>query len=224
MKTLHILYHLARADFYERVRRFSFLLILAAVIYLGVQVNNGTWFLYLRPGELSLTMPSYRGEFNSAWIGTMTVLVTSLVLGLFGFYLVSDCIQRDIRTGVGQIIATTPVSRVTYLIGKWISNFAVLTVLELIMAAAALVMVLLQSETALDLGALLMPFVAVALPYMALIAALAVVFETVPWLRGAMGNAIYFFLWLFVLAFSTLGGMVLPSLKDPMGPTSFASP
>jgi len=33
---------------------------------------------------------------------------------LIGFYLVSDCIQRDIRTGVGQIIATTPVSRAAY--------------------------------------------------------------------------------------------------------------
>ena len=94
MNVLRTLYHLALADFYERVRRYRFLLVLAAVIYLGVQVNNGTWFLYLLPRELSLTMSGYRGEFNSAWIGTMTVLVTNLVLGLFGFYLVSGTIRR----------------------------------------------------------------------------------------------------------------------------------
>ncbi len=221
MNTMRVLYHLALADFYERTRRYRFLLILAAVIYLGVQVNNGTWFMYLLPGDLSLNMPSYRGELNSAWIGTMTVLVTNLVLGLFGFYLVSDCIQRDIRTGVGQIIATTPVSRAAYLVGKWISNCLVLFMLVLILAAAAVIMVLLQSEAALDLGALLMPFVAVALPYMALIAALAVVFETVPWLRGAVGNAAYFFVWLFGTMLSVLGGIVLPSLKDPMGANLF---
>jgi ABC-type transport system involved in multi-copper enzyme maturation permease subunit len=138
MNTLHVLYHLALADFFERARRYSFLLVLAAVIYMGVLVNNGTMFLGLIPGDL--TPVNYRGVFNSAWIGTMTVLVTNSFLALFGFYLVSDCIARDARTGVGQIIATTPVSRGAYLLGKWLSNFAVLAVLEVILAAAALIM------------------------------------------------------------------------------------
>jgi hypothetical protein len=215
MKTLRVLYHLALADFYERARRYRFLLTLAAVIYLGVLVNNGTVFFYLMSGDPNSLR--FRGEFNSAWIGTMTILVTNSFLGLFGFYLVTDCIERDIRTGVGQIIATTPVRRATYLIGKWISNFVVLSALELIMAAAAAIMVLLKGEAALDLGALLMPFLAVALPYMALIAALAVVFETVPWLRGALGNAVYFFLWLFLLMAVLVGGMLLAVLNDSMG-------
>jgi hypothetical protein len=221
MNTMRVLYHLALADFYERTRRYRFLLTLAVVIYLGVLVNNGTLFLSLAPSNpLDPSAFAYRGEFNSAWIGTMTVLVTNVFLGLFGFYLVNDCIERDIRTGVGQIIATTPVSRAAYLVGKWISNCVVLFVLELILAAAAAVMVLLKQEAGLDLGALLMPFLAVALPCMALIAAIAVMFETVPWLRGAVGNVLYFFLWIFSLssvAFLMLGGMDLPILKDPIG-------
>ena len=107
MNTLRVLYHLALADFYERARRYRFLLTLAAVIYMGVLVNSGTAFFRLMSDDF---LSSYRGEFNSAWIGTMTVLVTNTFLGLFGFYLVNDCIERDIRTGVGQIIATTPLS------------------------------------------------------------------------------------------------------------------
>ncbi len=216
MNTLRVLYHLARSDFYERTRRYSFLLTLAAIIYLGVLVNNGTWYLYVM-GDLNVLSTSYRGEFNSAWIGTMTVLVTNLVLGLFGFYLVSDCIARDTRTGVGQIIATTPVRRATYLIGKWISNFVVLSVLVLILAAAAVIMVLLQGVAALDLGALLMPFLAIALPYMALIAALAVVFETLHWLRGVAGNAVYFFLWLLATIVVVVGGVLTSFITDPTG-------
>jgi hypothetical protein len=215
MNILRVLYHLALADFYERTRRYSFLLTLAAVIFLGVLVNNGKVFFYLMSGDLNSL--AFRGEFNSAWIGTMTVLVTNSFLGLFGFYLVTNCIERDIRTGVGQIIATTPVRRATYLIGKWISNFAVLSVLELIMAASAAIMVLLKGEASLDLGALLMPFLAVALPYMALIAAIAVAFETVPWLRGALGNAVYFFLWLFLLMVVLAGGQLLAVVNDSMG-------
>ncbi len=51
---------------------------------------------------------------------------------------------------------------------------------------------------------------------MALIAALAVVFETVPWLRGALGNAVYFFLWLFLLMAVLVGGTLLAVVKDSM--------
>ncbi len=212
MKTLRVLYHLARADFYERARRFSFLLVLAAIIYLGVQVISGAWFLYV--GSLDII---YRGEFNSAWIGTLTVLVTNSVLSLFGFYLVSDCIERDIRTGVGQIIATTPVRRVAYLVGKWISNFTVLFALVLILTVAAAVMVLLKGKAALDLSALLMPFLAIALPNMALVAALAVVFETMPRLRGVAGNVAYFFLYLLVVIVTFVGGMLPSLVTDPTG-------
>ena len=214
---------MARADFFERTRRYSFLLILAAVIYMGVLVNNGTVFLSLGPSNPTQLSSSYRGEFNSAWTGTMTVLVLNGFLGLFAFYLVSDCIKRDIRTGVGQIIATTPVSRAVYLIGKWISNCVVLFVLVLILAIAAVIMVLLKREAALDLGALLIPFLAVALPYMALTAALAVVFDTVPWLRGTVGNAIYFFLWMFLFYSAMKGEIVLPLLKDPIGIDVFSA-
>ena len=223
MKTLLVLYHLARADFFERTRRSSFLLILAAVIVMGVLVNNGTLLVDMGTPESTRMLIRYRGEFNSAWIGMMTVLLANLFLGMFGFYLVSDSIKRDIRTGVGQIIATTPLRRATYLLGKWLSNFAVLAGLVLILAVAALIMVLFQSETALDPGALLMPFFAVALPNMALTAALAVFFETVPWLRGALGNLVYFFLWMLLNPTLALAGSVLPSIPDPAGNNIFSA-
>jgi len=35
MSTLRVIYHLARADFYERSRRYSFLVVLGLVIFLG---------------------------------------------------------------------------------------------------------------------------------------------------------------------------------------------
>ena len=218
MKTLRILYHLALADFFERVRRTGFLLILAAVIVLGLLVNNGTLGMDLGQGATDAAfMTRYHGELNSAWVGTMTVMVVNTFLGLFGFYLVSDSIKRDVHTGVGQIIATTPLRRATYLLGKWLSNFAVLAVLVLILALAAVIMVLLQSEAALDLGVLLMPFLVVALPNLALTAALAVFFETVPWLRGALGNVIYFFMWGGLVVLWQFTAVALPSFQDPLG-------
>lgn len=217
MKTLRLIYHVALADFYERARRFSFLLTLAAVIGMGMLVFNGSIVFQLRPVSPDVHAPAYQGVSDSAWIGTMTVLATNTFLLLFGFYLVSDCIKRDIHTGVGQIIATTPVSRGTYLVGKWISNFTVLSVMELILAVAAVIMVLLKSEAALSLGQLLMPFLAAALPAMAFTAALAVIFETVPWLRGAVGNIVFFFLWMGIaMASMSMTDAHLP-INDPLG-------
>jgi ABC-type transport system involved in multi-copper enzyme maturation permease subunit len=221
MNITRVLFHLALADFFERTRRYSFLLTLASIIGLGVLVNNGFAYFYLIPGDITLGSLMYRGEFNSAWTGTMIALVANMVLFLLGFYLVSDCIKRDIRTGVGQIIATTPIRRATYLAGKWISNFAVLSLLVLILAAAAAVMVLLKGEARLDMGALLMPFLAVSLPRMALVAAFAVLFESVPWLRGVVGNVVYFFLWIAITGAASMGGMELPLLKDPLGESVF---
>jgi hypothetical protein len=58
MNTLRILYHLSLADFHERARRYSFLLTLAAIIYMGVLVNKGTLSLSLGPGDLNPLSPT----------------------------------------------------------------------------------------------------------------------------------------------------------------------
>ena len=71
--------------------------------------------------------------------------------------------------------------------------------LVVILAAAALVMQLFSSEAALDPWALLAPFLLVALPCMGFIAGLTVLFESIPFLRGGLGNVIYFFLWMGIV-------------------------
>jgi len=191
---MNTLYHLIRADFLERVRRYSFLLVLALTIYLGFAINRGDFYLQL---------DGYRGLLNSAWVGGMMASSAVLILSLFGFYLVKNSIERDLETRVGQIIATTPISRPNYLLGKWLSNFTVLLALVGLLAVAAIVMQFLGGEsTALNLWQLLAPFMFLALPAMAVVAALALFFETIPWLRGGFGNVVYFFVWMFAIIFA----------------------
>ncbi len=192
MKTLRILYQIARADFLERTRRVSFLVMLGLVLYLGYLVNIG---------QVTLRLETYRGLFNSAWVGSMMTLVVNFLLGWFGFYLVKGAVARDYQTGVGQIMATTPLSRPLYLLGKWLSNMAVLDLMVAVLAAAALAMQLIQREDpVIHVWALLAPFLFVALPFMALVAALAVLFESISWLRGSFGNLVYFFAFIMGIA------------------------
>jgi hypothetical protein len=185
LKAAHVIYHIARADFLERVRRYSFLVMLGLVVFLGYQTAIG---------NMALELGLYRGEYNSAWVGAMMSLIATFFIGWFGFYLVKGSVARDRETGVGQIMATTPLTRPLYLIGKWLSNFATLMAMVAVLALAALAIQFLQGEnTQIDLFAFLSPFIFIVMPLMALVAAAAVLFESVPFLQGGFGNIVYFF-------------------------------
>jgi hypothetical protein len=192
MNTWRMLFAMLQADWRERTRRYSFLVTICLVIYLGYAVNAG---------QILIHLDKYRGVYNSAWVGSLMTLVITFFLGLFGFYLVKNAIDRDERTGVGQIIATTSLTRAQYMVGKWLSNFAVLATAVVILAAAALLMQLVQREDAqLHVWALLAPFLFIALPMMAFVAAVALFFEAISWLRGGFGNMVYFGFFIFLFA------------------------
>ena len=102
MNRSRALYHMVRADFLERVRRYSFLLTLSFSVYLAYAVYAD---------QITLQLDKYRGVDNSAWVGSVIALVASVWLSLVGFYIVKNSIQRDRQTRVGQILATTPISK-----------------------------------------------------------------------------------------------------------------
>ena len=191
---IRVLYHVARADFLERVRGYTFLIVLGvmiAVAYLFVPAAGASY--------VTIDLDGYRGVYNSAWIGASVAFLTAGYLG-FGFFLVAKgSISRDRDTGVGQIIATTPISKPFYIFGKWLSNLAVLTAMTAMIVIAAGVMQLVRGEdNAIDVWVLVAPFLIVVLPTVALVAALSLVFETIPRVRGGLGNIVFFFAWLIL--------------------------
>ena len=191
MNQARVIYHLARADFLERVRRYSFLILLGLMVFLGYQVAIG---------NVSLRVGSYRGEYNSAWVGSMMSVVASFFLGWLGFYLVKGSLARDRETGVGQIIATTPLTRPVYTLGKWISNFEVLFFMVIVLAiASAGIQVFAGENNQLELVTLFTPFIFITLPMLAFTAAVAVLFESIGFLRRGLGNLIYFFLFMTMI-------------------------
>jgi hypothetical protein len=195
MSAIHTIVAIARADFLERARRYSFLITLAATLYLAYQIAIG---------NVGMSLGNYRGVLNSAWLGIMLAMCTSTFVSLVGFYIVKNTIERDRHTGVGQILAATPLSRFSYLAGKAISNFLVLAVILAILAAAAFPMLYLGGAKAeLDLWQLLAPLFFLTLPALAFVACLVTVFECIPGLRSGFGNAFYIFFWeaMFVAGF-----------------------
>ncbi len=173
----------ALADFRERSRSLTLLVVPMVVAYF-VKLATVDATLYVA-GE-------YTGIPNAAWFGGVVAGIATLVFFLFGYPLVTGSISRDRETGVGELLAASPLSSTSYLFGKWLSNFAVLTVATTILAAATTVSFLLQGTGPLNLAALVSPFLFLTMPTMAVVAAAAVCFETVGPLRGTLGTVIYF--------------------------------
>ncbi len=202
---------LARADLLERVRRYSFLITLGFVLWLGF----GTF-----DGSVTVRVADAQGVPNAAWIGGMMALVATSFITLAGFWVVKNAVDRDERTGVGPILATTPLSRLEYTLGKALSHFLVLLVMAGVLAGCGIVMLIVRVGSAgatagrFDAFAFLAPFVLCVVPALALTAALAILFETTPILRGGTGNALWLFLWGMLL---TLSMTARDPLADPMG-------
>jgi hypothetical protein len=167
--TLRALAALARADYLERVRRHGFLVALGVTLYFA--------YVFLPPASsnvVTLEIAEHRGIYDSAWVGCAVAMLASTFLGLGGFFLVKNAIERDRRTGVGQILATTPISKPLYTVGKTCSNFAVLATMLALLAVGAMGMQLLRGEDRhIDLIALFAPFAIVTLPVLAVAAATA---------------------------------------------------
>ncbi len=204
MSPVHVLYHMVRADFLERVRRYSFLVTLAGALWVAYGVASEEVWIVVGNG--------YRGVYNSAWIGILMAICCSTFLSLAGFYIVKNSVQRDTDTRVGQILAATPMRKDFYTIAKTLSNFAVLACMVGVLMVAAVVMELMRSEAhSFSLWKLWAPFLFLALPTLLLTASAAVLFETLPLLRGGLGNVVYFFVWTGALALGITG------FDDPTG-------
>jgi len=206
MRALRVVYAIARADCLERVRRYSYLVTLLFAVYLGYAAGTG---------RISLRLGDYRGVYTSAWIGAMVSLVATTFLSLVGFYIVKNAVDRDRQTRVGEILAGTPLTKVSYLLGKFLSNFAVLVSMVAVLALAAVAMQLLAAEDrTFHARGLLLPFLFLTLPAIAMTAAMALLFEVFRFLRGGFGNVLWFFLWALGIGLPGVTGLLQ---LDPTG-------
>ena len=72
MKGLRTLYHLARADFFQRTRSYGFLITLGMMLYVA--------YVFVPPNHSSyatMTINEHRGLYNSAYLGSLMALSIS---------------------------------------------------------------------------------------------------------------------------------------------------
>ena len=186
LKSAKAVLHVARADFLERIRGRGFMFTVCFAAYIAYAVGSG--LISMRVGDV-------RGVYTSAWVGTMVALAGGWFISLVGFGTLRNAVLRDETTGAGQILAATPISKLSYALGKWLSNTAVLATQVLILAGCAVPILLIAGEDKpLHVWPLLSPFLLLALPFVTVTAAAALLFEMVPVLRGGLGTVLWIFL------------------------------
>ncbi len=188
---LNTIWKVAQADYRERTRRYPF----------WVAVVGCAWMAYIiYLDKAQVTLGENYGYFNSAWSTGVVVIMTNTVLTLFGFFVVKNTLERDEQTRVGVLVAATPMSSVDYLLGKALSNFLTLSSLA---AVFLLAVPILQKHRGpgypIEPLTILVQFLPMALPTLAFVAALAVLWECVPLLKRGFGNVAYIVVWMYVL-------------------------
>jgi len=202
------------ADFKQRTRQQSFI-----VTLLAMSVLTLLYFPSLDAQYQTVMVNGYRGIYNSAWLGACLAMLNIFLLPLICFYLIKNGLELDRQSMTNELIAATPVSKVTYLFSKWCSNVLILIFILPVMLLTLILIQLYYGESyQIDLWALIWPQLVFVLPTLLAVASLAIMFESIKWLRGGVGNVIYFFLWTGFMVQNIQGvsgaGAILSSIRD----------
>ena len=181
---------IVRADFLIRFRRLS-----TVIVFLLLSGFAYVWVPAASSGRTLMQINGARVLYNSAAIGMGTSMLASMFIGLFGFYVVSNAIRRDINSRCGYVIASTTMRTGEYILGKFLGNVVFLTTFIAGYMAASMAMLLVRGEAPLEPLIFMKQYAIVTPSTIVFISAAAIVFESIPWLSGRFGDVIYFFVY-----------------------------
>lgn len=159
-------------------------------------------------GQAMIVSDKARVAYTSSCLAIGSAALTGLFFGLAGFYLARGRMGEDVRSGIGAVLAATPLGSGVFLLGRWLGNVAYLCGLLLIFLATMLVLHLLRGEGPIQLTIYLQTYALVLLPLVFFTASMVLLFDAWPPLMGKGGDVLYFFVWaaqLSVGAAATIG-------------------
>lgn len=196
----------ARYDFEDRIRNFSFLVIMAfAALGAFLAVPNLNF-----PVTTMVIEPGYFAQASDpSWIPMAAAICAGIFLPLVGVIYCKNTISRDQSTGVLSLIQTSPTNKFSYLFSKFLSNCFILFGVLAVIAASSLVMVLIRfPNQRLSVYSFLTPFLSL-LPGLVFCASISVLLESTalrfPQAGNGVGTVLFFTLYLTILTFSVLG-------------------
>lgn len=137
----YIIYNVFRADFLERTRRFSFMALCAAVMFL-------TFFSVpdVKAPFVSVCIEPYifRQGSNATWIPVTISLCGGILFPIVGFGFVKGNISMDRNSGFLYACQSMNMKNSDYIAGKFLSSLLMLTIMWFVAVVSAAVMLVLK--------------------------------------------------------------------------------
>ncbi|MCU1246712.1 MAG: hypothetical protein JWN02_2622 [Acidobacteria bacterium] len=187
---MHRVAAIVRADFLVRFRRLS-----TVVLFLLLSATAYLWVPPVSSGRTLMEINGQRALYNSAAIGIGTAMLGTIFIGLGGFYVISNAVKRDALSRCGFVMASTTMRSSEYLWGKLLGNILFLTTFMTGFMLTAMAMLLVRGEAPLEPWIFVKQYLLLVPPTIVFVAVLGIVFESIPWLSGRVGDVLYFFLW-----------------------------
>ena len=170
---------IVRADLLVRFRRPSTL-----VVFLLLSAFAYLWIPAPSTGRALIQIDGHRALMNSGAIGMGTASLGMIFVGLFGFYVISNAIRRDVISRCGFVVASTPMRSGEYLLGKFFGNLAFLITFLTGFMLSSMVMLMVRGEAPLEPLVFIRQYLLLTPAAIIFVSAVAVLFESIPWLAG----------------------------------------
>ena len=202
----------AEAELLQRLRAPATLVALLAIL-------AGSSLLLPRDGRLSsISWTALDGRprapvFDSTYAAWGSAVLCAVFLVMAAFYLVTGSLRRDRQSGLGVILAATPLSSGAFLAGRGLAHAAYLGTLCLLAVGVTLLRFLWFGAGPLRPVDFVLSFLLFTLPGVLFVSMLTLLWEVTPGLRGRAGLVAWFFAGSMILLVLPLG---LPAF-DPLG-------
>jgi hypothetical protein len=175
-----------------RTRRLATLFALLAMVVFAWSVipdPHGSSTLAL------LTIDGARVAYTSSALALGTAKMAAILLGLIGFYLVRGRIGEDLRSGIGGVIAATPVGNALFLFSRWLGGVAYLLSLVVCLLCSVLVCHLLRGSGPIQLGVYVQTYAVMLVPMVFFVVSCALLCDSTRFLMGKPGDVLFFIWW-----------------------------
>ncbi len=191
---------IVRIDFLVRFRRVS-----TVIVFLLLSAFAYVWLPPPSSGRTLIQINDHRAIYNSGAIGMGTASLGMIFVGLFGFYVISNAIRRDVVTRCGLVAASTPMRTGEYLLGKFLGNVLFLTTFLGGFMLTSMAMLLVRGEAPIEPLVFVGQYLLLTPSAVVFVSAVAVLFESIPFLSGKFGDVAYFFFWMAFLGLVVSG-------------------
>ena len=185
---------IVKADFRIRFRRVS-----TVVVFLLLSAFAYFWIPAPSTGRALLQVNDHRALNTSGAVGLGTASIGMIFVGLFGYYVISNTIRRDVATRCGLVAASTPMRSLEYLLGKFLGNLAFLFTFLGGFMLSSMAMLTVRGEGPFQPVLFVEQYLLLTPAAIVFVSATAVLFESIPFLAGKLGDVLYFFLWAAVI-------------------------